>query len=306
MSAPFFAAAIVLMMLVACQAPAFSAPPGAASSSRPEPTASTTPDGPGHEDGELEVGGQTRQYRVAFPSSPSGGRLPLLLVFHPKPATPLRVAGQTGFDSLAEAGEAIVAYPDGIFGSWNAGACCEPATTDGVDDLAYVNALIDRLEASYRIDRHRIYATGWSNGGEMTYAVGCALSERLAGIAVVAGSLITDCDPSSPLSVLAIHGTYDTFEPYDGGEGYEGIDYPSFADEEARWRKINGCEAEPELSRARSTRISTSNGCTRGTRVVFVTVEGGGHIWFTSAPDASVLVWAFLRDERRALPPGDG
>jgi polyhydroxybutyrate depolymerase len=103
--------------------------------------------------------------------------------------------------------------------TWNTGTCCGYAQRSHVDDVAFIRALLDSLERTYRIDRRRVYATGLSNGGMMSYLVACALSDRFAAVAPVSGELSMDCAPTIPVSVLIIHGTADENLPYNGGIG---------------------------------------------------------------------------------------
>lgn len=77
---------------------------------------------------------------------------------------------------------------------WNGGMCCGIAVRESVDDVAFIVAIIDRVEADHDIDATRVYAFGHSNGGIMSHRLACELSERIVGIGVVAGTLgIDDC-----------------------------------------------------------------------------------------------------------------
>jgi polyhydroxybutyrate depolymerase len=86
-----------------------------------------------------------------------------------------------------------------------------PAERAGVDDVAFIRALIDRVTRQYAIDPHRVYAAGMSNGAMMTELLGCRLANGVAAIAPVAGPmpepLEAGCRPARPVPVLEIHGT---------------------------------------------------------------------------------------------------
>src|SRR5262249_50831546 len=122
----------------------------------------------------------------------------------------------TGLSRLSDRKGFVVAYPSaaGNPARWNIAG--RPGAAP--DDVAFVDSLLDALEARLCIDPSRVYATGVSNGGGMVARLGCDLSDRLRAIAPVAGgySSLPPCKPARPLSVLEIHGTSDHIVPYAG------------------------------------------------------------------------------------------
>ncbi|MBK9457533.1 MAG: hypothetical protein IPO24_19130 [Bacteroidetes bacterium] len=120
----------------------------------------------------------------------------------------------------------------------------------GVDDVAFLSALIDSLDAEYNIDLNRVYSTGMSNGGFMSHALACELSNRIAAIASVTGSIDKDrmpfCDPQHNTPVMQIHGTADETVPYDGN--FEFLPVDSVV---SYWVKQNHCDATPEFTEVR-------------------------------------------------------
>lgn len=133
----------------------------------------------------------------------------------------------------------LVAYPDGSGRSgdrlltWNAGHCCGYALENNVDDVAYLELLIDSLMSHYAIDPQRVFITGISNGGMMAYRVGAELADKVAGIAPIAGSIggqpagggveVFPPLPTQPVSVIVFHGMQDGHVVYEGGIGPEEI-----------------------------------------------------------------------------------
>jgi polyhydroxybutyrate depolymerase len=107
----------------------------------------------------------------------------------------------TGFDAVADRHGVIGVYPDGVGRSW-ADGLNTPAERAGVDDVAFIRALIDRVTRQYANDPHRVYAAGMSNGAMMTELLGCRLANRVAAIAPVAGPmpepLAAGCRPACP------------------------------------------------------------------------------------------------------------
>jgi len=178
----------------------------------------------------------------------------------------------------------LVAYPQGVATSWNAGDCCGTAWVDGVDDVGFVRAMLDRLERDYCVDPRRVHATGMSNGGFISHRLACELEDRIASIAPVAGVLGMDtCRPSRPVPVFHFHGTEDLLVPYEGGtpvvhELGAGVVFRAVSETMEHWRVVNGCDATPtETLREGDVTCIEWQGCSASTRLC--TVDGGGHTW---------------------------
>ncbi len=174
----------------------------------------------------------------------------------------------------------IAVHPDGT-GSprgWNAGDCCNPAASSGVDDVAFISMVIDELSSKLCVDPDRVYAIGLSNGGYLAHRLGCELSDRIAAIGSVSGVMgIASCSPSRPVPVFHVHGTSDFIVPYDGG-GFNG----SIGAEEtiADWAARNHCSGAPTTSYDHGdAKCVRHSGCDAGADVVLCTIDGGGHQW---------------------------
>ncbi len=262
--------------------------------------------------GQLTVGNVTRSYRVFVPPTLDRRRaVPLAVVLHGGANTVDDLVKTTQFDRFAATDEFIVAYPEGVGGYWNAGFCCGTAARDGVDDIGFLNALLDRLQADYRIDGSRVFFAGVSNGAIMAYRFACQRAERVTAVGAVAGAmLIEDCQPSRPVSVLEVHGTADTSLPFNGGRvlprtALATAPVPSTAEIMQRWTQVNGCPPTPKTTVEGPVRTSTWEGCRAGSRVTLVAVEGGGHTWFAAglgpangAVDATTVIARFFSDVR--------
>jgi len=190
----------------------------------------------------------------------------------------------------------LLAYPDGTLNGnnqrfWNAtNACCNFERTD-VDDVAYIDAVIDDMRAQYNVDARRIFIFGHSNGGFMAHRYACERADRIAGIMSLAGAAWSDparCTPSRPVAVLQVHGTMDSTIRYNGGSTVVGLggSYPSAQDSVAQWVTHDRCGAiaattetldlERTIAGA-ETRVSRAAGCMGGGAELW-TLEGGGHI----------------------------
>lgn len=269
------------------------------------PSAAAAPPTPLVAWGHIDVGGMTRDYIVATPPDVAAhDPLPLLFVLHGYPGTMDSAEGISGFDAMALDPGAVIVYPQGYGNSWNAGACCGLGVAKGVDDVAFISALIDRMEADYPVDPNRVFVLGGSNGGEMAERVACDLSGRVAAIADVIGTLLVDCQPSQPVSVIAIHGLDDVRIPIDGGltddPSCKDAPCPAFADVMERWRQLDGCPGDPTVTADTYTSETTWTSCDAGTAVTFITAIGKGHRWYTSDPDVRAVTWDFFMNHPRS------
>ena len=265
----------------------------------------------------VRVGAVERSYLVHLPPAYDGRRaLPAVLVFHGGGGAALSARTQTRMSEKGQAEGFIAVYPQGSgllsakLLTWNAATCCGYAMQRRVDEAAFVAALLDDLEASFAIDRSRVYATGISNGGMMAYLSACALADRFAAIAVVAGELtVADCRPTRPVAVLVIHGTADQNLPYDGGEGAKAL--ARHAARSVRfavdfWRSRDRCADSATTERAGAVTRERFDSCAANSAVELITIEGGGHSWpggarlarFLDEPsmalDATSEIWAFF------------
>jgi polyhydroxybutyrate depolymerase len=242
------------------------------------------------------VGPDGRSYRLYVPSNLPAGPVPLFIALHGGTGWGDQFAFTNRVENLAESNGFIVIHPDGIPQPntrgrvWNGGMCCGIAAREEVDDVAFIEAVIDRVEADHDIDETRVFAFGHSNGGIMSYRLACELSERIVGIGVVAGTLgVDDCAPSRPVSVMHIHGTADQHLPIDGGVGPKSIaavDFPPPRDGFATLAAADGCTA-PTATVEGVVTTQRSAPCEAGTAAVFVTIEGAEHPWPGGTPGSS-------------------
>ena len=264
------AVVVVLLVLAAC-----GGGDGAESGDAPQPAVANR---------RLNVGGTDRTYRLYTPpDSQDAGPVPLLLALHGSGNTAESLADASELDEAADAGGFIVAYPQAVGISWNAGFCCTTGRGDPGFDVRFLDQLVDDVVASRRIDHSRIYAVGFSAGGMMAYRLACDLAGRLAGVGTIAASMmLDDCRPSRPVSVISIHGTADDVVPYAGGriDGGATKPAPPATAVAERWASLNACpDARPADVRGPVSTVSW-NGCAAGTSIRLVTVDGGGHNWY--------------------------
>ena len=265
----------------------------------------------------IRSGGLVREYRLYVPAiyTRTTGRVPLLLNLHGYSSDNFQQENYGDFRAIADTANFLVVHPNGVFDgannrNWNTFG---PRGT-GVDDVAFLSALIDTLASRYRLDPDRIYSTGMSNGGFMSYELACQLSNRVAAIASVTGSMTTSRLATSgrPVPVLEIHGTTDGTVPYTGGTAQQFVAIPTLLNS---WVARNGCNPTPTVTMVPD--INTTDGCTaersvwsgghNGSVVEHFRIIGGGHTWPGSAfvidvtnqdISASREAWRFLRRYR--------
>jgi polyhydroxybutyrate depolymerase len=243
--------------------------------------------------GELMVDGLARTFVVRLPrDGQAGGPVPLVLVLHGNmPGTSGSIMREwTTFDAQADAWGFAVAYPDGSQGCWADGRGVTTADEAGLDDVAFLRAIIDWSAESHGTCPDRAVVAGISNGAFMAHRLALEASAQVAVLAAVAGGLpaaLCDLRPPHAVSAMLIHGTDDPLVPIEGGYSrHRGPDGElrgrtlSLRDTAERWRTIDRCPPQPGSTRTTegSSRHRVTGGA-GGTQVVTWTVFGGGHQW---------------------------
>ncbi|SHJ15558.1 polyhydroxybutyrate depolymerase [Hymenobacter daecheongensis DSM 21074] len=263
--------------------------------------------------GSIRSGGLRRDYRLYVPAAyrPTTA-VPLLFNLHGYGSNNLEQENYGDFRAIADTANFLVVHPNGVADgsgtrSWNTFAPPGP----GIDDVAFLSALIDSLKLTYNIDNDRIYSTGMSNGGFMSYELAGRLSGRIAAVASVTGSIVQSrlnaFAPQHPMPILEIHGTADGTVPYNGNFLF--LPIPTVLN---YWVQFNGCLPTPVVTPVPDT--NTTDGSTaersvwsggrNGSVVEHYRIIGGGHTWpgsaFTTGVtnrdiSASREVWRFVR-----------
>lgn len=262
--------------------------------------------------GSFVHGGITRTYSFYVPASYIPGQaVPLVIGLHGLSSSGTEFAQYRDFRPIADTANFIIVNPDGstLFGLkfWNYGSIMGST----VDDVGFIEELIDTISAHYSINQNRVYSVGMSNGSFMTYYLACE-SNRFAAIGAVTGSMSTtmyaNCNPSHPTPSIHIHGTEDNTNPYIGTSTMTPI-----ADLTQFWVNQNSCDTTPTITPIAN--ISTSDNATAerylysggidGNTVEHFKVIDGGHSWPGSPMpsssevtcmdfDASAEIWRFF------------
>ena len=227
-----------------------------------------------------------REYILYIPNSYTGNEsVPLVLNLHGYTSNAGEQMIYSNLVEVADTANFLLVHPMGTTNEfnepfWNSWEIAE------VDDIGFLSSLIDYLATEYNIDLNRVYSTGMSNGGYMSYTLACRLSEKIAAIASVTGSMYVNqpllCNPEHPIPVMQIHGTMDLTVPYIGSLNSESID-----DVISYWVSFNQCS--PNYSFSTLPDINTTDLCyaehyvysngNNGSSVELYKIVNGGHTW---------------------------
>jgi len=265
----------------------------------------------------FEYDGLNREYRLYVPQNYTGqSEVPLLLNLHGYTSDMQAQEVYGDFRSIADTANFIIIHPNGTLDNsgnrfWNA------FQVPGVDDVGFLSALIDTIAENYSINLNRVYSTGMSNGGFMSYELACALSDKVTAVASVTGAMpairLTTCNPTQKVPAMQIHGTNDAVVPFQGNAQYASI--PNVVDFWVNQNQVSDIPVSfnlPDInqndnSTAEWMRYYDDNG---KTAVEFFRVLNGGHTWpgaIISLPNdvtnrdfhASTEIWRFFRQHIR-------
>ncbi len=261
---------------------------------------------PGDQTRTIAVGKLERTFLVHVPPKHDGVKpLPVVLIFHGGASNSEQMVRFCGLNEKADEEGFLAVYPSGSGRlpwalTWNGGNCCGYAAAQNIDDVAFVRAVLDDLAASAKIDSKRIYATGMSNGAIFCYRLADELSDRIAAIAPVSGTMGSEtCHPARPAPVIHFHGTADEFVLFGGGAGPKSFSKTNFFSVEhtiRQWVKADGCSDEPTITelpdKAHDGTTVTLKSFGRGkadAEVILYVIEGGGHTWPGRTPRIDLL-----------------
>jgi polyhydroxybutyrate depolymerase len=257
--------------------------------------------------------GMNRKYWLYQPDG-VGEDAPLVLVMHGYSGNAADIQRYSKMNDVADEHGFVVAYPQGTRDRdsnrfFNVGYAFHPGVT--IDDVGFVKAIVSQLQSNLGVSEENVFATGMSNGGEMSYMLACQAADVFKSVASVSGimfeSFASDCTPARPISIFEIHGTDDSVNWYGGDPTSEG-----------GWGPYRGIEngidfwtATNELNQQESSSLPDTDP-SDGSDITFVRhwsadssievwlyrVNGGGHdwpgAWGNRDMDSSESVWSFF------------
>lgn len=239
---------------------------------------------------QISFGGNQRSFMVCLPAGfDSTQSVPLIIGLHGL-GDNISNFSQVGMQQLAAFQPFVTVYPQAMNSmagtAWNSGINYSGVLINGnIDDVGFINAMIDTLSNWFSIDQSRIFAFGFSMGGFMSNRLACQLSNRVAAIASVAGTIgnALNCSPSRPVSVAHFHGTAD------GTVGYSNNSFGMNAETLVEfWRSYNHCDSPAVHTAIPDTTVDNytvdqyvyPNGWSES-EVVFYKVNGADHVWLS-------------------------
>ena len=232
----------------------------------------------------INIDGKKREYYLSLPEDTSKP-FPLIINFHGFLSHAIEQQEFSQMDNYAHLNGVGVIYPEGINKSWNIGK----DMMSEENDIGFVNALIDSVTSKYNIDSDRIYACGFSNGGEFSYELMCGLSNKIAAFGSVGGNFIINekrsCNINREIPLIHIHGTKDRLAKYNGYNGYF-LSTISSVDFWAKHNQLDKMVVEniEDIHKKDRTTVEkyTFYKDNSDTKVIHLKVIDGGHVWLGS------------------------
>src|SRR5215475_5774095 len=231
------------------------------------------------------VNGSTRTYTLHVPVGfqPTVGAL--VIALHGAGDSGPSFERSTGLSAKADQAGFAVIYPDGLFNPRLGASDWQHFGDDFVDDIAFLRQLIATVSRDIQSDPNRTYIAGFSDGGRLAHRAGVELSDLIAAIADVGGSLYQNAvvmvpPARAPVSVLILHGDADAYcgGPLNASQD-QTFDYwaGSLADNCSHTLPATLCDSQAALTALVDKRAQS---CSGGTEVRFYRLIGGGHAWY--------------------------
>jgi polyhydroxybutyrate depolymerase len=271
-------------------------------------------------EGSINIDGRERTYLLNLPPGYyEGSGFSLVIAMHGGGGSATQFETSSLLTQKANAENFIVVYPEGVKSTgplgartWNAGTCCAYAVENNINDVKFITTLIDKLVADYKINAKKVYATGHSNGGMMSYRLACEASNKIAAIAPNGCTMVVTqpCNPARAVPVLHMHSVLDEHIPYTGGtgNGISGVYAPPLDSVFNVWSSKNTCTTTAQVVINNSSyKFTRWTNCSNNTAIHYYLTQDGGHAWPGGLPgsgngdtpsqaiNANNLLWDFFK-----------
>jgi poly(3-hydroxybutyrate) depolymerase len=250
----------------------------------------------------MKVGSLTRSWEVIAPTATLPKSAPIVVVLSGIAATTSYEINRDHLVPYVDADKTELVYPVAIRESWNAIGCCGAAAQLKVDDLAFLKALVPKLDPGHQ---RPVYFVGYSNGGRMVYRLECADPGLFDGMAIVKADPMPGCVVTKPQNVLVVSALDDPWVPYKPGE--KGKETPSATVQVGRLHTDLGCPTKSVAAKNGDMTITSWSSCADGKRLGWAVYTIGGHNFpppTAHSPSGSQIIWSFLTKAPLAPLPG--
>ncbi|WP_343631508.1 PHB depolymerase family esterase [Fluviicola sp.] len=267
----------------------------------------------------ISINGVSRAYKLYIPSgfNAQTENPDMIIIMHGLGGTNSDMVG-AGFNFIADTARVIAVYPQALNNNWGMSAWNNGTLLGSTaDDIAFMNALIDKGLSDYHVNPARVYATGFSMGSIMSHHMACVMNNRIAAIGAMSGTMpssdISSCVPAYKTPVIHLHGTADGTVPYDGSA------LPSLSlvpQTMAFWRGVHGCDAAADSTRLPDTGTDTItidrfvyDNCNPSGSVELWRFNNADHVYLykpVNDINEMIEVWLFLRKWTHSNPTSLG
>lgn len=247
----------------------------------------------------MKVGNLTRSWVVITPTKALPTSAPIIVVLSGLAASTSQEINRDNMLPYAETGMAELVYPVSIMESWNVGGCCGAAGKLKVNDVAFLEKLVPRLDPGH--DRP-IYIVGYSNGGRMAYDLECTDPGLFDAMAIMKADPMPGCVVTKPQNVLVVSALDDPWVPFKPGE--KGKETPAATVQIARLQKDLGCSSKSTVATHGDMSLTSWSSCAEGKGLAWAVYTIGGHNWpppTAHSPSGSAIIWSFFT--KTALAP---
>ena len=254
--------------------------------------------------------GISRDYILYIPENlPTNA--PLVVVSHGYTSSAKTMMSYSGMNKVADEEKFLVVYPQGTKDQrgnnfFNVGY--EFHASSKVDDLGFIKALVTKLTEDYQVNPNHIFATGMSNGGDLSYFLACYASDMFQAVAPIAGTMmqttIETCKPQKGMPIFAVHGKADEVTYFDGDMANRDKwgPYPGIPAVIEHWVDVNAVEISKQVDLDNITNFTASNEALSFDRYlsetsdheVWLYIHSGGHDWSLKELDTSSEIWNFF------------
>ena len=254
--------------------------------------------------------GISRDYILYIPENlPTNA--PLVVVSHGYTSSAKTMMSYSGMNKVADEEKFLVVYPQGTKDQrgnnfFNVGY--EFHASSKVDDLGFIKALVTKLTDDYQVNPNHIFATGMSNGGDLSYFLACYASDMFQAVAPIAGTMmqttIETCKPQKGMPIFAVHGKADEVTYFDGDMANRDKwgPYPGIPAVIEHWVDVNAVEISKQVDLDNITNFTASNEALSFDRYlsetsdheVWLYIHSGGHDWSLKELDTSSEIWSFF------------